>query len=539
MPFGSLRRVGRGGGAGGGGNVSPITNVHKSVTTATLDALPVASVGTLRLPSIETNSGRGDGMSGDSAAFLAAGLNVGVCSRQGKRPYQEDEPSVRAFLAPSTSSPSSTALSTGGPVQQPKSETHFFALFDGHAGGRCSKFLSTALADVLAEDPSFYTNLGMALKRSFHTANEQFLKVADRLRFQDGSTGICVILRNGKLTIANVGDCRAVLVSAGKAMQLSKDQKPTHPEEQKRIASLGGSVVYCMGVARVNGVLAVSRAFGNRTLRSVIRPDAEISIRDLQKDDDYLVIASDGLWDILRNKDVSDICYAQGAQGAQHLADELVQTAIARGSMDNVTCVVVRLTAHVNKLIQGGGEAMPAPQQGRESPTTLLGVIGGMLGDAATAAGAQHHWGGYPPVSSDSTQATSKLNTLRAFTLNSMRGSPLQTDQLLLDDELAGIGAGGGAGGGDKATLGKPSSSLFGSLGGSRSAIPRPLSQLSSSGFSAKDPGSAGPALGVPLFRSIAGASMASAGQQQQQQQNNRLLSLQSPIQAISLVKRP
>ena len=39
--------------------------------------------------------------------------------------------------------------------------------------------------------------------------------------------------------------------------------------------------VHSMGVARVNGVLAVSRAFGNRTLRSVIRPDAEMIQRDL------------------------------------------------------------------------------------------------------------------------------------------------------------------------------------------------------------------------------------------------------------------
>jgi serine/threonine protein phosphatase PrpC len=38
-------------------------------------------------------------------------------------------------------------------------ETHFFGLFDGHAGGRCSKFVSQSLPEILAEDSSFSTNL--------------------------------------------------------------------------------------------------------------------------------------------------------------------------------------------------------------------------------------------------------------------------------------------------------------------------------------------------------------------------------------------
>jgi len=267
---------------------------------------------------------------GGGTSFGDAGLAVGVCSRQGKRPYQEDEPAVRAYLSTSP-------------------ETHFFGLFDGHAGGRCSKFVSSVFADTLVEDKSFNTNLSHALRRTFHTVNDQFLKLAERLRLQDGSTGICVVLRDGKLIVGNVGDCRAVLISSGRPIQLSKDQKPTMQEEQKRIISLGGSVVYCMGVARVNGVLAVSRAFGNRSLRSVIRPDAEMTHREITREDDFLVLASDGLWDVLRNKDVCDVCYAKASLGTQVLADELVALALARGSMDNVTCIVIRLSKYANR----------------------------------------------------------------------------------------------------------------------------------------------------------------------------------------------
>eukprot|EP00597_Dinobryon_sp_UTEXLB2267_P012361 CAMPEP_0170110286 /NCGR_PEP_ID=MMETSP0020_2-20130122/7757_1 /TAXON_ID=98059 /ORGANISM="Dinobryon sp., Strain UTEXLB2267" /LENGTH=600 /DNA_ID=CAMNT_0010335531 /DNA_START=632 /DNA_END=2434 /DNA_ORIENTATION=+ len=140
---------------------------------------------------------------------------------------------------------------------------------------------------------------------------------------------------------------------------MSIDQKPTIPEEVKRINSLGGTVEMCMGVARVNRVLAVSRAFGNRTLRSVIRPDAELMQREITREDEYLIMASDGLWDVLKNKDVADICnnmHGGGAHGngmgnPQAIADELVQTALARGSMDNVTCICVRLTNFVLRTL--------------------------------------------------------------------------------------------------------------------------------------------------------------------------------------------
>lgn len=190
----------------------------------------------------------------------------------------------------------------------------------------------------------------MALKRSYHTANNDFLKIAEQQRLHDGSTGLCTIIRNGKLLVGNVGDCRCLLLSSGKAIQMSVDQKPTNPDEIKRIISLGGTITNNLGIARVNGVLAVSRAFGNRKLRKVIRPDIEMIQRDLTREDHFLVIASDGLWDVLRNKDVCDICYTLSqSHRPQQLAEELVHTAIARGSMDNVTCIVIKLAGYIAK----------------------------------------------------------------------------------------------------------------------------------------------------------------------------------------------
>ena len=522
MPFGGRRN------RQGAGGLSPITS-HKTlqseVSCETSSGL--AGGGGIRTSS-EAHSQH------DYAAFLTAGLALGVCSRQGKRPYQEDEPSVRAYLAPASLvggrlSPSIASAPTSKPP-----DTHIFSLFDGHAGGRCSKYLSTALADVLAEDPSFYTNLPLALKRAFHTTNEQFLKVADRMRLQDGSTGICVVLRAGKLVVANVGDCRAVLLSGGKVAQLSKDQKPTDPQEQKRIASLGGSVVYCMGVARVNGVLAVSRAFGNRSLRSVIRPDAELSSRDLQKDDDYLVIASDGLWDMLRNKDVCDIAYAQASrgEGPQQIADELVQASLSRGSMDNTTCIVVRLSGHVQQLIKGGNfvEETPTSYAIRESPTSMLG-FGGVLGElltsvATSSRGMMGGGGSAAPTLDEQQTSASKLASLRAFSYNSMRGSPLQTDEIMAQEDLSlrpNVASTSGA-----SLTGKPSFLGAGGLNSiSGHTITRPLTQ------------SRAGAAPSTMFRSLASVLPAGSAREAplSQQTSSRLLALQSPIQSVQLGK--
>ena len=70
--------------------------------------------------------------------------------------------------------------------------------------------------------------------------------------------------------------------------------------------------------------------------------------RDLLPGDEYLIMASDGLWDVLSNKDVFEICKSYRPDcDPQQLADELVNNAMRKGSMDNVTCIVVRLTQYV------------------------------------------------------------------------------------------------------------------------------------------------------------------------------------------------
>ena len=92
-----------------------------------------------------------------------------------------------------------------------------------------------------------------------------------------GATAATALICGKQLLSANCGDTRVVLCHAGKAKQLSVDHKAGLESEKDRIHSLGGYVTMT-GIWRVGGLLAVSRAFGNRTLKSWVTADPHVEV---------------------------------------------------------------------------------------------------------------------------------------------------------------------------------------------------------------------------------------------------------------------
>lgn len=279
-------------------------------------------------------------------------LEIGIRQEQGRRPYQEDE-----FLDSTVSTDVFNQQHQHheiNHIQTRNNQTHLYGIFDGHAGGKCSKFIASVMRETLQNSKSYKTNLKNAFCEAYKSANLRFLQIADKSGLNDGSTGLCVALRGSKCTVANVGDCRALIISSKKVEALSIDQKPNSSTEYSRILSLGGTVVNCLGVPRVNGILAVSRAFGNRLISDVIRPDPECIERELSSDDHYIVIASDGVWDVLRNSDVFRLCWQSTTEfhrSCQSIADDIIRLALVMGSYDNVSCVVIGVHAYVNEIL--------------------------------------------------------------------------------------------------------------------------------------------------------------------------------------------
>lgn len=272
---------------------------------------------------------------------------------------------------------------------------NFFAVFDGHGGGGVSEYLSKHFWDTVMKkvraQPSF---LGMGdfhgkdLPKAFREACASAQKIISGISKYDhvGSTAICVLLDANCIWSINVGDSRAVLSRAGRAVDLSTDHKPNTKAEQERIEKAGGKVswfgwedeegepVAGMGAWRVNGNLGVSRSFGDRLEFPYVIAEPEVEMIERNwMEDQFIILASDGLWDVFDSQEAVDFVtsawlgFEQNQreselehQQARRSSDKrkvrasierrqalmsryLVEEALRRGTLDNTTAVVVWL----------------------------------------------------------------------------------------------------------------------------------------------------------------------------------------------------
>lgn len=256
-----------------------------------------------------------------------------------------------------------------------------YAVLDGHGGFKVSRYAQERLVDAVvaaleeeermsyeSASSSTVENYANALQNALGTIDDEVQQVR-QWSFQGTTAVVCQLLtiNNTKLLLtANIGDSRAVLSRHGFAHSLSRDHKPNDPEERERIEGVGGSVVYQDfggmdgGVYRVNGVLALSRAIGDRSERPAVVADPELTIVEVKDSstegnatpcfDEFVVIASDGLWDVLSNQHVVDWVHlmlqkVDREQSLQQRSDTiacgLVEEALRRGSYDNISVVIV------------------------------------------------------------------------------------------------------------------------------------------------------------------------------------------------------
>ncbi|KAA8540019.1 hypothetical protein F0562_026711 [Nyssa sinensis] len=214
-----------------------------------------------------------------------------------------------------------------------------FGIFDGHGGSRAAEFLKEHLFVNLTRHPQFMTDTKFAISETYQQTDMDFLESEKDTYRDDGSTASTAVLVGNHLYVANVGDSRTVTSKAGKAIPLSEDHKPNRSDERKRIESAGGVVMWA-GTWRVGGVLAMSRAFGNRMLKQFVVAEPEIQDQVIDEEFELLVLASDGLWDVVPNEDA--VSLARTEEEPEAAARKLTEMAFTRGSADNITCIVVK-----------------------------------------------------------------------------------------------------------------------------------------------------------------------------------------------------
>ena len=127
-----------------------------------------------------------------------------------------------------------------------------------------------------------------------------------------GCTAVVACVRGDQLVVANAGDSRAVLCRSGIAVPLSEDHKPALPSESARIEAAGGWVT---PQGRINGNLNLSRALGDLKYKQdkqappsaqIITAEPDVRVHTLTADDEFLVLACDGVWDIMSNQQAVD-----------------------------------------------------------------------------------------------------------------------------------------------------------------------------------------------------------------------------------------
>ncbi|KAK8939708.1 Protein phosphatase 2C 16 [Platanthera guangdongensis] len=274
---------------------------------------------------------------------------------------------------------------------------HFYGVYDGHGGAQvanyCKDRMHLALIDEI-RNVSRGANVieGNDLQQKWESVfTNCFLKVDDDIsggisrslegRCDDsgqessitletivpetvGSTAVVAVICSSHIIVANCGDSRAVLYRGKQAVPLSVDHKPDREDEYHRIESTGGKVIQWNG-SRVFGVLAMSRSIGDRYLKPWIIPEPEVSVVPRAREDECLILASDGLWDVVSNEEACDVARkrillwhkknagipppaqraARADPAAEAAADYLSRLALQKGSKDNITVVVVDLKA--------------------------------------------------------------------------------------------------------------------------------------------------------------------------------------------------
>jgi protein phosphatase 1L len=234
----------------------------------------------------------------------------------------------------------------------------FFGVFDGHNGSGAAKYLKMNLFDNFVKQLESVADTKLAIAEAYKQTDQNWTEHNQSrvVKSGSGSTACTVILVADHLLVANVGDSRAVICRGGNAVALSIDHKPNRADERQRIEDTGGvlmcdhtwivgDLVSSSANNWVAGAGRLSRAFGDAVLKPYVVADPEIQKETIKEGDDFLIVASAGLWNVMSMK--TAVSMVKSIPDATAAACKLTKEAHDRGSADKITCVVVRFNHYL------------------------------------------------------------------------------------------------------------------------------------------------------------------------------------------------
>ncbi|KAL8909730.1 MAG: hypothetical protein Q9207_000039 [Kuettlingeria erythrocarpa] len=239
----------------------------------------------------------------------------------------------------------------------PDKRLSFFGVYDGHGGDRVALFAGENIHKILAKQEAFKKgDFEQALKDGFLATDRAILNNPKYEEEVSGCTASVGLISKTTIYVANAGDSRSVLGVKGRAKPLSFDHKPQNEGEKARICAAGGFVDF----GRVNGNLALSRAIGDFEFKKsadlspeqqIVTAFPDVIAHNISDDDEFLVIACDGIWDCQSSQAVVEFV-RRGVAEKQRLSkicENMMDNCLSSGSetggvgCDNMTMIVVAL----------------------------------------------------------------------------------------------------------------------------------------------------------------------------------------------------
>lgn len=237
---------------------------------------------------------------------------------------------------------------------------NLFSVFDGHGGKDISKYLSNNLSEYFTSKYNeFHTQSTNDIKKYIEKVYDHVeLKLEKKFKnisYNVGSTASSIIFlkkkKNINYYVVNVGDCRSVLCNnENMPIQLSKDHKPHMHDEKMRIEKLNGKIYFDGFDWRIND-LSVSKSFGDMDALPFVTHKPDIFKYKLKNNDKFIILACDGLWDVISNQDACTFILNllnsnnklenMNRHSPNNYAQRLAEYAIESGSTDNVSVIII------------------------------------------------------------------------------------------------------------------------------------------------------------------------------------------------------
>ncbi|KAF2076159.1 hypothetical protein CYY_002512 [Polysphondylium violaceum] len=273
-------------------------------------------------------------------------FSIDVSETKGGRPHMEDKHVIIEYPQHLYNGNNSSGNDDN------QDEQYFFGVFDGHNGKIAAEFTKVNLPFEIYSQTKGNTisakdsNALSIIDKAYKSTDKYFLEYAEREDKKAGTTVATVVLSRDHFIVSNLGDTEVVVSRNGVASALSTVHTPKNESERQRIESAGGSIIH-YGTLRVNGVLSVSRSIGDKNLKEYIIPDPDSLIVNIDKSTQFLIMATDGLWELFTHQEIVDYIIT-GNFKPQSLPSTASSDLLNSGSFNNLESLIDNSSSNNN-----------------------------------------------------------------------------------------------------------------------------------------------------------------------------------------------